>query len=245
MVSAIRCTLCACGLVALATTAATDLAAQNTTSSARSWSFSGGLSWLELNGERRLVRGDRKVVTTNAEGGVAPFLEASFPLNDRYSLTFAATRVESRYTHNETFTNGLSVETTDDLTLGMIAAGVKRTWGRSGALKLNVNAHLAFLLYNDRLELLSEQQLPADPSTIEATPFNLSVLNSFGGGLGIGVEAPLADSGLFLSAGARLTLGFMPADIINDPEDPEDGHDVNSPMHPLSIGLGVGYRLGG
>ena len=77
------------------------------------------------------------------------------------------------------------------------------------------------------------------------TPFNLSVLNSFGGGLGIGVEAPLGHGGVFFSAGARLTLGFMPADIINDPEDPEDGHDVNSPMHPLSVGLGVGYRLGG
>lgn len=41
------------------------------------------MSWLELNGERRLVRGDRKVVTTNATGGLAPFLEASFKLNDR------------------------------------------------------------------------------------------------------------------------------------------------------------------
>ena len=156
-----------------------------------------------------------------------------------------ATRVESRYTHNETVTNGLSVETIDDLTLGMMSGGVKRTWGAPGALKLNVDAHVAFLLYNDRLELLSEQQLPAELSTIDPTPFNLSVLNSFGGGLGIGVEAPLGHGGLFFSAGARLTLGFMPAGIINDPEDPEDGHDVNSPTHPLSVGLGVGYRLGG
>jgi len=66
-----------------------------------------------------------------------------------------ATRVESRYTHNETVTNGLSVETIDDLTLGMMSGGVKRTWGAPGALKLNVDAHVAFLLYNDRLELLS------------------------------------------------------------------------------------------
>ena len=126
-----------------------------------------------------------------------------------------------------------------------MSGGVKRTWGAPGALKLNVDAHVAFLLYNDRLELLSEQQLPAELSTIDPTPFNLSVLNRFGGGLGIGVEAPLGHGGVFFSAGARLTLGFMPADIINDPEDPEDGHDVNSPTHPLSVGLGVGYRLGG
>ena len=243
-VSTLRCVLCAGGLAALAATVTVDVAAQSSTSTKRAWSFNGGLSWLELNGERRLVRGDRKVVTTNADGGLAPFLAASFKLSNRYSLTFGATRVTSSYTHTETFTNGLSVGTTDDLTLGMITGGVKRSWGAPGASQLNVDAHLAFLRYNDRLDLLSEQQLPADLSTINPTPFTLDVLNSFGAGLGIGVEVPLGDSGLFLSSGARLTLGFMPADIIDDPEDPEDGHDVNSPMHPLAIGLGLGYRPG-
>ena len=57
-----------------------------------------------------------------------------------------ATRVESRYTHNETVTNGLSVETIDYLTLGMMSGGVKPTWGAPDALKLNVDAHVAFLL---------------------------------------------------------------------------------------------------
>jgi hypothetical protein len=36
----------------------------------------------------------------------------------------------------------------------------------------------------------------------------------------------------------------MPADIINDPEGPEDGHDINSPMHPFALGVGLGYRFG-
>ena len=83
MVSTMRCAFCVCGLVMLVATAAVDVAAQNAASTERCWSFGGGMNWLELNGERRLVRGDRKVVTTNATGGLAPFLEASFKLNDR------------------------------------------------------------------------------------------------------------------------------------------------------------------
>jgi hypothetical protein len=136
------------------------------------------------------------------------------------------------------------VETTDELSLGMITGGVKRIWGAPGAPRLNVDVHLAFLRYNDRLELVSEQQLPADLSTINPTPFNLDVLDSFGGGLGVGVQVPLGGSGFFLSGHTRLTLGFMPADIINDPEGPENGHDINSPMHPFAVGVGLGYRFG-
>ena len=56
---------------------------------------------------------------------------------------------------------------------------------------------------------------------------------------------PSGDSGLYLIGRIHLTIGFMSADIIDDPEDPEDGSDVNSPMHPLGIGLGVRHRFGG
>jgi hypothetical protein len=181
----------------------TDGACQTATSPGNSWSITLGTGWLALNGERRLVRDDRKVVTTDAESGVAPMLDVSFSLNDRYSLMFTATRLVSSYTHTETFTNGLGIATTDQLTLGMITGGLKRTWGAPGASRLEVDAHLAFLRYADRLELVSEQQLPADLSTITPTPFNLDVLDSFGGGLGVGVEVPLAGSGVFLSGHTR------------------------------------------
>ena len=47
--------------VATVAVTATDVAGQTATTSGRSWSVGVGTSWLALNGERRLVRGDRKV----------------------------------------------------------------------------------------------------------------------------------------------------------------------------------------
>ena len=70
MVSTMRCAFCVCGLVMLVATAAVDVAAQNAASTERSWSFGGGTSRLSP-------------LSTNATGGLAPFLEASFKLNDR------------------------------------------------------------------------------------------------------------------------------------------------------------------
>ena len=80
-------------------------------------------------------------------------------------------------------------------------------------------------------------------ATINPTPFDLTVSNGLGLGFGVGVDMSLGETGLFLSPGASLTVAFMPADIIDDPKDPEDGSDIFSPMHPLSIRLGLGYRF--
>ncbi len=91
-------TIAVAAMAALAV-AATDVAGQTATTPGHSWSITMGTGWLELTGERRLVRGDRKVVTTDAESGVAPFLDVSFAMNDRYNLTFTATRLGSSYTH--------------------------------------------------------------------------------------------------------------------------------------------------
>ena len=77
------------------------------------------------------------------------------------------------------------------------------------------------------------------------TTFDLAVSDNVGLGGGVEAEVPIGDSGLYLIGRIHLTIGFMSADIIDDPEDTEDGSDVNSPMHPLGIGRGVRHRFGG
>lgn len=180
---------------------------------ANEWSLDVAGSWVELNGSRRLVRGDRKVVSTDAVGGFAPHLTIRHRVSERYSLTLSIFRMETRYTHLE-------------------AGG----WGT-----LYLDAHATLLRFSDELNLLSEQALPAGLANINPTPFDLTVSNGLG--LRGGVDMTLGENGLFLSPGASLTVAFMPADIIDEPEDPEDGSDIFSPMHPLSIRLGLGYRF--
>jgi len=66
-----------------------------------------------------------------------------------------------------------------------------------------------------------------------------------GPGLGIvfGGYFPLRASGLFVSSSVGLTLAWMRADIIDDPEDPEPGSDISSPMHPIRIRTALGCRF--
>lgn len=205
-----------------------------------SLALAAGLSWLELNGTRRLVRGDRKVVTTDASGGVAPWLEVTYPLTRNLRLDVGVTRLASEYTHTETFTNGMVLQTVDDLVLQMYTGGVGRSW-RLGSWSVAGEAHLALLRYSPYLELASERQVPSDLSTINRGPFDLKVSNGVGLGVRLEVDAPLSRA-VVVRSSVGLTVGFMPADILDDPEDPEPGHDVFSPMHPLSVGLGLGYR---
>lgn len=209
------------------------------------WSMSGGVGWTALNGARRLVRGDRKVVTTDASGGWTPFIEAGVGLGDRYTLSFRVSTLHARYTHNEAFTNGMELETSDDLPIRMFTGGVGRLWTPGHGATVTVGMHIAYLAYGDTLYLVSERIVPEDLSTINPGRLDLRVVNAFGLGGGAQLSVPLGGTGVRLALNARLTVAFMPANIIDDPEDPEPHVDVNSPMHPIDVGLALVYAFGG
>ena len=176
---------------------------------ANEWSLDVAGSWVELNGSRRLVRGDRKVVSTDAVGGFAPHLTIRHRASERYSLTLSLFRMETRYTHREDFTNGLSVTTTDKLMIKSASVGVRRHLEAGGWGTPYLDAHATLLRFSDELNLLSEQALPADLATINPTPFDLTVSNGLGLGFGVGVDMTLGETGLFLSPGASLTVAFI------------------------------------
>ena len=243
-VSTLGITMSGLGFVVLLAITSDRVEGQSSPPPAGSWSVTAGVEWLELNGTRRLVRGTRKVVTTDASSGMVPFLEVAIRLNDRLSLTLGARSLDSDYEHVETFTNGHLIETSDELSLDVFTAGLRRGWGLGHQTRVSLDAYVAYLRFNERLNLMSEQQVPADVTTINPTPFDLTVFDDVGLGLGVDAEVPLGSAGLYLNARVNLTIGFMSADIVNDPEDPEDGRDVNSPMHPLGVGVGVRYRFG-
>jgi len=228
----------------LTTTYAAPLYAQDqdTTAKDSSFKFRMGVDWLELNGEVRLVRGSRKVVTTDAGSGISWGGQVEFIPGGRFGFFLEFTQLASDYTHNEDFTNGLSISTTDDLKLNMIQVGFNRYYWQDRKIDFFAGVHFSYVMYSKKLNLFSEQMpLPADLSTINPTPFNLEVHNGPGIGIHLGIIIPL-NQNWFISTGSSLSLAWMRADIIDDPEDPESGSDINSPFHPLKVGIKIGYR---
>lgn len=218
---------------------ASKVSALQNASEAR-WQVAVGATWLNPDGEIRLVRGDRKVVTNDAFSNAGIDGRVAYRVRRRIGISLSVSHATFSFLDRESFTIGEVIEERDDLHYTVFLGGVdvhllpRRRWDPY------VTGQVGYVLFNNELHLRSERVLPDDLSTINPEDIIFAVKDFIGIGVKAGLNWPLADR-WFLNLEAGMTLTRLLADLIDQHR--RRNNVVDLPLNPWGGSLRLGYRF--
>lgn len=209
--------------------------------SAQGFGVTVGPGWLSPDGEIRLVRGDRKVVTNQIDAGAVLDARAELRLGRRWGGSASLVVGGFDHHHVETFTEGEVLSSVNSLRYVAVLLGPTLTVLERNPARLSVGAQFSYNRYTGDFVITGETVLPpggVGPPNVSQRRWALR--NDFRGGLSLVLDLSLSNRMAVSLTGRRIVTDFG-ADIVNDPED--DGQDIDLDFDPLGVALGLRLTL--
>jgi hypothetical protein len=208
-----------------------------------------GVNYSNPYGEIKLVRGTRKVVTTDFTGSLSYQLKATKIMNSKNCVSISIGFANYTYNNREDYNDGYRNYSSDDfnyIPLFLHYDRIIKMWNTK--LDFILGGHTGIIIYQKEINLLSELHLleiPVDewpPHPENLSPFDLEIHNGFGIGFHIGLRKMLYKERLFCEVVASASYASFSAGIINDFENDGDD-DIQLKTNPFDLGIQIGYRF--
>lgn len=198
------------------------------------------VGYLAPDGQTRLVRGNRKIVTTDMLNTFGFSAKFGYKISKTRYATFSINSANITYELKEDYTGGLKIYSDDDFSITAFNIGLQQYFGKSD-IRLYGAVNVGYVIFLDDIDLLGEEYLnPLPENEIVVYPYKYKTHNYVGFGIDFGIDLDITEHFGFV-IGSSLYMTEMRASLVDDPED--DGIDIESSANSLSFSVGMKYSF--